>query len=528
MYLFCFYYFQEHLESIALVNMYRQGQKKQMLQRVLSHSLSNTIQLYPRFGKTLFFEYPITNPFSHEESFLIDITDSELRLVTDLQEWYHLRAHCRPCVGEINPQDPSENEIFDADRGNNKIQVLLLPHETFYLPFTYMTLIPYTGKLKHNTYYKHEGERRTYGRDGRDWSGYDEKTAEGRENESEPVDKELSSRSVTIKVISGSHGHVINVLNVDIYPRPCVINRVLRYYEPGNTLLKRQIQLLGHEDVAYVGGDYYSNGPGAGSGATNRAGYNSSKHANTKYVHCVETNGNNRVVIEWNCHPCDEDGYSSTNCNSILSIMLRYRCGSYPAIGSFYILIYNDPYQSNLYEIWEVVVQSCQKVDVVACVGNVSTIDLVVRGNEVVSTIKTHPTDSHANPLALAMSSRVGNRRCKAFYLPTPFDKIQFHPHSAFQLVANAYNKLTAQYTCTALGARRSQVNIVDVDTHELISSWLLCITTNPPVVARSYDVDFEINGNAVLHKKIIFKNPWDISRKFVLVSSNERVMKSR
>ena len=90
-------------------------------------------------------------------------------------------------------------------------------------------------------------------------------------------------------------------------------------------------------------------------------------------------------------------------------------------------------------------------------------------------------------------------------------------------------------------------MNIVDVDTHELVASWLLCITTTPPVIARSYDVDFYLNhatngtnngtnsnnGNGdyngvVLHKKIIFKNPWDIGRKFVLISSNDNVMKSR
>ena len=61
-------------------------------------SLTSLLILYfIRFGKTLFFEHPINNPFGHEERFLIDIKsdESELRLVTSLDEWIQLRAHCR-------------------------------------------------------------------------------------------------------------------------------------------------------------------------------------------------------------------------------------------------------------------------------------------------------------------------------------------------------------------------------------------------------------------------------------------------
>ncbi len=83
------------MESLALVNWYRQSQKKMLLQRVLSHSISATINLYPRFGVTLFFEYPIINPYSHEERFIIELNDPELRLITNFDEWLHLRQFSR-------------------------------------------------------------------------------------------------------------------------------------------------------------------------------------------------------------------------------------------------------------------------------------------------------------------------------------------------------------------------------------------------------------------------------------------------
>ena len=83
-------------------------------------------------------------------------------------------------------------------------------------------------------------------------------------------------------------------------------------------------------------------------------------------------------------------------------------------------------------------------------------------------------------------------------------------------------------------GYRRTHVNIVDVDTNELVSSWVVCINTQTPVVMKSYDVDYLVANHrnnevdVLLNKKIIFKNPWDISRKFVLISSDETVMKPR
>jgi Ca2+-binding EF-hand superfamily protein len=40
--------FQDHLESISLINWYRQGQKRMLLQRVLSHSLASNVSIFPR------------------------------------------------------------------------------------------------------------------------------------------------------------------------------------------------------------------------------------------------------------------------------------------------------------------------------------------------------------------------------------------------------------------------------------------------------------------------------------------------
>jgi hypothetical protein len=69
-------------------------------------------------------------------------------------------------------------------------------------------------------------------------------------------------------------------------------------------------------------------------------------------------------------------------------------------------------------------------------------------------------------------------------------------------------------------------VNVVDADTRELISSWILHTSVTSPVVMRSYDVDVGVGQS--MNKKIAFKNPWDVARKFSLESSDEAVMSVR
>ena len=122
----------------------------------------------------------------------------------------------------------------------------------------------------------------------------------------------------------------------------------------------------------------------------------------SKFVHCVEmddennlnignssnngingNNGNNgndasnstknKVVVEW--------GPSGISGSSSLDVLLRYRCGAFPGVGSFYLLIYDDPYQSQLYEMWHVIVQSRQKIDIHSSLGSSTSVDLIVRGD---------------------------------------------------------------------------------------------------------------------------------------------------
>jgi len=473
--------FKEHLESLALIDWYRQGQKKSLLQNVLSHSLSTTVRLYPRFGKTLFFELPLTNPFGHEERFVIQLEDPELRVVTSFDEWIHLRTHCRPCVGELGPE-PIELEMFDKD-SRGVVHVALLPHETLYIPFTFMTLVPFHGD---DAVVRRKQSRREAAEHKSDESKGDDSGGPRGD------DGEEARRVAEMRVLSSSHGHVVSVYKAHIYPRPFVVHRTLRFFEPENGVMRRRIQLRRSAEESLY--------PGAFT-------------VDSRYVHCVEIDSatpgdagaagaglqQSRVVVEWGPGSSTEPGEPAQG-SGVLDILLRYKCGPFPNIGSFFMLIYEDPYQSVLREVWHVVVQSRQRVDLHSTIGSTATVDLVVRG------------DRYARR-ARAYASQCG-------------DKISFEPKATFQLIPGAFNRVAVQFSPRMLGSRRCQITLVDNDSKELISAWLMTVTAAAPATTRNYDVD--IFPDRPVNKKIIFKNPWDTHRRFALVSSDEAVMRPR
>jgi hypothetical protein len=271
--------------------------------------------------------------------------------VTGFDEWLHLRQHCKVCVGDLG-SEPVEAEMFDKD-GYGNIQVALLPHETLHLPFTFLTLHPY----------KHESKKisRKQGRSGSPLRRHsrsggrsnDEHSGEGKQREEDSrnqvTDKEDEIlRTAEVRVVSCTHGHVVAVIRVNICPRPSVVHRTIRFFEPENGLMRRRIQLKSNKSPGYPG----------------------DRTAISRFVHCVEMEGegdrvvvaeagrssksaqpHSKVVVEWG--PSGGAGAST----GALDILLRYRCGSFPSLGSFYLLIYDDPYQCKLYEVSETLPQ---------------------------------------------------------------------------------------------------------------------------------------------------------------------------
>lgn len=161
----------------------------------------------------------------------------------------------------------------------------------------------------------------------------EESKNETQHGDDEDFDEKLK-RMIQAKIISTTHGHIISVLNITINQRPFIVNRVFRFHEFENTIAKRRLQLVGKLKTVQVG----------------------KTNVEMKFVHCVEhtfdaTPSNrgaemSRVVVEWG-----SDHYNGDELTHVLNLLIRYRCMEANGMGMFYLLIYNDPYQSGLCEV---------------------------------------------------------------------------------------------------------------------------------------------------------------------------------
>lgn len=82
---------------------------------------------------------------------------------------------------------------------------------------------------------------------------------------------------------------------------------------------------------------------------------------------------------------------------------------------------------------------------------------------------------------------------------------------------------------------RRLHVSLVDVDSGALVSAWLLLLAAAAPAVTRTYDLTVPVpavgggaGAGGGMSKKIVFRNPWEVARRFSLLSSDEEVMVPR
>lgn len=80
-------------------------------------------------------------------------------------------------------------------------------------------------------------------------------------------------------------------------------------------------------------------------------------------------------------------------------------------------------------------------------------------------------------------------------------------------------------------------MSLVDVDSGALVSAWLLLLAAAAPAVTRTYDLTVAVptvgggagaGAGGGMSKKIVFRNPWEVARRFSLLSSDEEVMVPR
>ncbi|XP_069893295.1 nephrocystin-4 isoform X1 [Dipodomys merriami] len=261
-------------------------------------------------------------------------------------------------------------------------------------------------------------------------------------------------------VFRASGGKPIAVLCLTVEPQPHVVDQVFRFYHPELTFLKKAIRLPPRHTL-----------PGAPVGMFGEEP--------PVHVRCSDPN----VICETqNLGPREPQ-----------DVFLKVASGPSPEIKDFFVLIYADPWLAVPVQTWQVCLHSLQRVDVACVTGQLTRLSLVLRGMQTVRKVRaftSHPQELKTDPAGV-------------FVLP---------PHGVQDLHVGVRPQRA--------GSRFMHLNLVDVDYHQLVASWLVCLSCRQPLITKAFEIMMAAGKGKGANKRITYTNPYSSGRTYHLHSS--------
>ncbi|KAI1892585.1 hypothetical protein AGOR_G00135100 [Albula goreensis] len=266
----------------------------------------------------------------------------------------------------------------------------------------------------------------------------------------------------TIKVMfRAEDGKPLAVCQVDVEPTPHVIDQTFRFYHPELTFLKKAIRLPPWDSL-----------PGMPLGGSDTGPQ--------IHVRCSDLN-----VI------CDTKRAAP---GEPQDVFLKVGGGQSPQIKKFFIMVFIDEWLAVPAQIWQVYVHFLQRVDVSCTTSQLTWQSLVLRGVQALRKVKCYT--SHP-------------------------EEIQIDPAGVFVLPPNAVQDLQIGVRPRKAGSKFVYLNVVDVEYHQLVASWLLCVSCRQPLISKAFEIFLPVGGGKGSNKKITYTNPYPTSRAFLLSSDH-------
>nr|XP_019602269.1 PREDICTED: nephrocystin-4 isoform X5 [Rhinolophus sinicus] len=263
----------------------------------------------------------------------------------------------------------------------------------------------------------------------------------------------------------GSGGKPLAVLRLTVEPQPHVVDQVFRFYHPELTFLKKAIRLPPWHTL-----------PGAPVGMPGEAP--------PLHVRCSDPN----VICETqNVGPGEPR-----------DVFLKVASGRSPEIKDFFVIIYTDRWLATPIQIWQVHLHSLQRVDVSCVTGQRTHLSLVLRGTQTLRKVRaftSHPQELTTDPKGV-------------FVLP---------PHGVQDLHLGV-RPLRA-------GSRFVHLNVVDVDHHQRVASWLVCLSCRLPLISKAFEITLAVGEGKGANKRITYTNPYPSRRTYQLHSDHPELL---
>ncbi|MGH0143729.1 UNVERIFIED_CONTAM: hypothetical protein FKN15_000794, partial [Acipenser sinensis] len=253
-------------------------------------------------------------------------------------------------------------------------------------------------------------------------------------------------------------GKPLAICQVNVEPTPHVIDQTFRFYHPELTFLKKSIRLPPWHIL-----------PGTPVGVPSGEPQ--------IYVRCSDPN----VICETKKMAPGEPQ----------DVFLKVAGGPSPQIKKFFITIFMDPWLAAPIQIWQFYIHCLQRVDVSCLTGQLTRLSLVLRGTQAVRKVKCYSSHPHL---------------------------LQIDPADVFVLPPNAVQDLHIGVRPQKAGSKFLYLNVVDVDYHQLVSSWLVCVSCKQPLISKAFEISLSAGKGS--NKKITYTNPYPTRRAHFLCTN--------
>uniref|UniRef100_A0A674KEW7 Nephrocystin 4 n=1 Tax=Terrapene triunguis TaxID=2587831 RepID=A0A674KEW7_9SAUR len=275
--------------------------------------------------------------------------------------------------------------------------------------------------------------------------------------EAAPPWKSSAMLTKRIKVTEANGDKPIAILSVNVEPQPHVVDQTFRFYHPELTFLKKSIRLP----------PWYTL-PGAPAGMPGGEP--------EMYVRCSDPN----IICETKKMGPGEPQ----------DVFLKVAGGPSPQIKTFFVAIYTDTWLAAPIQIWQFYLHSLQRVDVSCITGQLTRLSLVLRGTQTIRKVRAYT--SHTQELKV-------------------------DPKGVFILPPNGVQDLHIGVRPQKAGSRFVYLNLVDVEYHQLVSSWLVCVSCRQPVISKAFEITLPAGGGKGSNKRITYTNPYPSRRMYFL-----------
>uniref|UniRef100_A0A8C8SJT5 Nephrocystin 4 n=1 Tax=Pelusios castaneus TaxID=367368 RepID=A0A8C8SJT5_9SAUR len=279
-----------------------------------------------------------------------------------------------------------------------------------------------------------------------------------KDTEAAPPWKSSAMLTKRIKVsFKANDDKPIAILSVNVEPQPHVVDQTFRFYHPELTFLKKSIRLPPWHTL-----------PGAPAGMPGGEP--------EIYVRCSDPN----IICETKKMGPGEPQ----------DVFLKVAGGPSPQIKKFFVAIYTDSWLAAPIQIWQFYLHSLQRVDVSCITGQLSHLSLVLRGTQTIRKVRAYT--SHTQELKV-------------------------DPDGVFILPPNGVQDLHIGVRPQKAGSRFIYLNLVDVEYHQLVSSWLVCVSCRQPVISKAFEITLPAGRGKGCNKRITYTNPYPSRRMYFL-----------